>query len=99
MSLFDQTLTVIVFLRSSISVELPAGQWNLSDLYTNGYMFERSYTPSGVGDLFDTGEDVVVTKQQIKGQGRVMQLSLQSQEGKDLHIYGAALAGKSHGAF
>lgn len=52
------------------------------------YRFRRHYVPSGVGDDFDDGEYLVVTRNKVRGSGRVLSLKFGSEEGKDMYLVG-----------
>lgn len=77
---------------------LVQAQWNWANSlssYKWGTIFQayrhvRHYIPSGVGDLYDTGESVIVTKNKLRGIGRALSLKFQSEEGKDMRILGWA---------
>lgn len=79
--------------RSSCLVQ---AQWNWTNSANSGkwgnqfqaYRLLRNYIPSGVGDPFDYGEAVIVTKNKLRGSGKALSLLLQSEQGKDLRILG-----------
>lgn len=54
------------------------------------YRFKRPYTPSNTSDDFDNGEQVVVSKNKVRGNGKALSFKLSSEPGKDLQILGWA---------
>lgn len=74
-------------------------QWNWTNSVNSNkwtrpiqaYRLLRFYTPSGVADDFDTGEEVIVTKNKIRGSGKALSIKLESEEGKDMRVLGWAL--------
>lgn len=75
---------------------LVQAQWNWSNSLASNkwgtifqaYRHVRHYIPTGVGDLYDTGEAVIVTKSKLRGSGKALSLKFQSEEGKDMRILG-----------
>jgi hypothetical protein len=71
-------------------------QWNWANSASSGkwgsqfqaYRFRRNYTPSGSSDVFDTGEEVISTKNKLRGMGRVLSLKIESEDSKDLRLLG-----------
>jgi hypothetical protein len=64
-------------------------------LVVNGvmlYRLNRFYTPTGAGDLHDTGDSVIVTKNKMRGSGKTISLKISSSAGKDLRLIGWATA-------
>lgn len=67
--------------------------WNNSD--ANGkwgpqhqaYRFKRLYTPSGA-EPFDSGEQVITTKNKVKGRGKALSLRFEQEFGKDMQLLG-----------
>lgn len=58
------------------------------------YRHKRLYFPSGIDDTYDDGHRVVVTKNKLRGKGRVFSFKFSTEPGKDLHLYGwSVLAG------
>lgn len=62
-----------------------AGKWGRQ---FQVYRYRRPYFPSGTQDNFDTGDKLIVTKNKLRGRGRVVSLDIRSEPGKDCHIYG-----------
>jgi len=56
------------------------------------YRFRRRYIPTGSGDLFDTGEEVIYSKSKIRGKGKALSLNIRTEAGKDMHLLGWHLA-------
>jgi hypothetical protein len=77
---------------------LVQAQWNWANSANSGhwgtafqaYRLLRNYIPSGVGDTFDYGDGVIVTKNKLRGSGRCLSLKIQSVAGKDCHLLGWA---------
>jgi hypothetical protein len=78
---------------SSVIVQ---GQWNWTNLASAGkwtnkfqaYRHARVWMPSGIGSKFDDGEHVVVTKNKLRGRGRVLSLLFETEPGKDFYLLG-----------
>lgn len=62
-----------------------AGRWGTQ---FQAYRLPRYYGPSGATDPFDYGFTVVTTKSKLRGKGRALSLLFETEEGKDLHLYG-----------
>ena len=79
--------------QSSCKVQ---AQWGWSNSAANGkwgkefqaYRILRNYTPSGVGDVYDSGESMVVTKNKLRGSGKCLSLYIRSEQGKDMKLLG-----------
>ena len=52
------------------------------------YRYKRLYIPTGSSDLYETGQEVITTKNKIRGKGRAIRLHMSSSTGKDMHILG-----------
>ena len=74
-------------------------RWDFADSSANGkfttafqaYRHLRiSAAPSSLPSAFDPGYNVVVTKNKVRGSGKVLQLKFYSEAGKDMHMYGWA---------
>lgn len=71
-------------------------QWDWSDAITSGrwstereiYKLRRVRFPSNVDSDFDYGFNTVVSKNKLRGKGRVLSLRFTTNPGKDCHIYG-----------
>lgn len=55
------------------------------------YRLNRLYIPTGTTDSYTYGEETIVTKSKVRGRGRAVSIAIQSEPGKDLHIYGWSL--------
>jgi hypothetical protein len=52
------------------------------------YRLNRLYMPEDINDIYDDGVSVIVTKNKIRGHGRVVSFKFSTEAGKDLHLYG-----------
>jgi hypothetical protein len=74
-------------------------QWNWTNTAASGkwgsefqaYRYVRNYTPSGVGDTFNTGDRVITTKNKLRGSGKSLSLYIHSEAGKDMRVLGWAI--------
>ena len=81
--------------QSSCKVQ---AQWNWADSANSGkwgtefqaYRLTRNYIPSGASDPFDYGDGVIVTKNKLRGSGKVLSLKISSEQGKDMKLLGWA---------
>jgi hypothetical protein len=55
------------------------------------YRYKRHYFASDINDPFDTGYELIVTKNKLRGRGRAISLKFTSSPGKEMHIYGWSL--------
>ncbi len=53
-----------------------------------GYRQTRVYWPSNIADDYEDGHSVVVTRNKLRGRGRVLSLKFSTEPGKDFHLYG-----------
>ena len=91
---FQASGTDLVFTNQS-SCKVQA-QWGWSNSAANGkwgnefqaYRILRNYTPSGVGDAYDSGDSMVVTKNKLRGSGKCLSLYIRSEAGKDMKLLG-----------
>ena len=75
---------------------LVQAQWDWANSVNSGrwsrqfqaYRFRTHYIPESLDDTFDNGFSTVVTKNKIRGKGRVLSLKLSTEEGKDCRIIG-----------
>lgn len=73
-------------------------QWNWANHANSGkwgrefqaYRILRFYTPASENDNFDNGDDVIVTKNKLRGSGKTLSLKITSEEGKDMKLLGWA---------
>lgn len=86
---------------------LVQAQWEWTDSAAYGkwgkqfqaYRYKRAYFPSGVSDEFDYGTKTIVTKNKLRGRGRVLSLKLETEAGKDLQLFGWGMAIGTNGGF
>lgn len=79
--------------RSSILVQ---ARWDWSNSTSSGkwgrefqaYRYRRLYIPTGSDDDFDNGFETVVTKNKLRGSGKVLSLKFRSEPERDFHLYG-----------
>lgn len=55
------------------------------------YRYKRLYMPVDANDPFDTGFATIVTKNKLRGKGKVLSLKFSTEPYKDLHLYGWSL--------
>lgn len=55
------------------------------------YRYRRVYMPADINDEFDTGYELIITKNKLRGRGRSIAFRFSSSPGKEMHIYGWAL--------
>ena len=81
---------------SSIIVQ---SQWNWTNLAESGkwgsefqaYRHKRLWIPQNSSSGFDDGDSVVVTKNKLRGRGRVLSLLFKTEPKKDFHLLGWSL--------
>ena len=61
--------------------------------YRNG----RLYFPTGDADNFNSGDLIIPSRNKIRGLGHSLAFRLESEEGKDLHVYGWSFSLQSNG--
>jgi hypothetical protein len=52
------------------------------------YRYKRRYTPDSAADTYDYGTATIVTKNKLRGRGRVVSLLINSEEDKDMKLLG-----------
>ena len=52
------------------------------------YRYKRLYFPTDSTDTYDTGFSTIVTKNKLRGQGKVLSLKFYTEPDKNLHLYG-----------
>ncbi len=88
--------------QSSCKVQ---SQWDWANSSTSGkwgrefqaYRYKRLYIPEDVNDDYDFGFSTIVTKNKLRGRGRVVSLLISTEEGKDLDLLGWSLTLGSNG--
>jgi hypothetical protein len=104
---FLRTETGFVLDGDNLVLENPSGgtyqtRWEFSDSTNSGrwsssypaYRFRRNYIPSGAGDTFDYGFEVITTKNKVRGHGNALSLYIASESQKDMQLLGWAIAFK-----
>jgi len=89
----DDTDDFIVLNESSCKVR---SQWDWANSTASGkwgkefqaYRYRRMYFPEDADDSYDSGHRTIVSKNKLRGRGRVVSLLLSSEEGKDLNLLG-----------
>ena len=79
---------------------LVQSQWDWSNSIASGkwgrefqaYRYKRAYMPSSEADGFDTGAATIVSKNKLRGRGRVLSLKISTEPGKDLQLLGWSMA-------
>lgn len=75
---------------------LVSAQWDWANHINSGrwgrqfqaYRFNRHYFPSSLSDGFDNGFYTVVTKNKLRGKGRVLSLLIETEPDKDCYLLG-----------
>ena len=84
------------FIVNNESSCLVQSQWDWANSEAYGkwgtqfqaYRYKRRYTPTDVTDNYDYGTSTIVTKNKLRGRGRVVSLLINSEEEKDLQLLG-----------
>ncbi len=79
---------------------LVQAQWEWADHVNSGrwgtefeaYRYRRVYQPLNVSDPYETGFDLISTKNRIRGKGRVFSFKMTSTPKKDMNILGWSMA-------
>lgn len=75
---------------------LVQARWEWSDSTNSGrwgnqfqaYRYKRLYLPEDANDPYDTGFSTIVSKNKLRGRGKVLSLKFSTEPLKDLHLYG-----------
>lgn len=75
---------------------LISAQWDWSNSVSSGkwskkfqaYRFTRHYFPSSIDDHFNNGFQTVVTRNRLRGKGRVVSLLIETEPGRDCYLLG-----------
>lgn len=75
---------------------LVQAQWEWANSVNSGrwgrefqaYRYKGQYMPANVSDPYDYGYSTIVTKNKLRGKGKVLSLKLSTEEGKDCRILG-----------
>jgi hypothetical protein len=84
------------FIPSNESSCLVQSQWDWTNSASYGkwgrqfqaYRYKRRYTPDDVFDTYDYGTTTIVSKNKLRGRGRVVSLLLETEAAKDLKLLG-----------
>jgi hypothetical protein len=79
-------------------------RWDFSNSAASGkfgdqfeaYRLTRNYIPTGVGDPFDYGQEVITTKTKLRGSGRALSIRFDTSPGKDLLLYGWGMSAEGN---
>jgi len=66
-----------------------AGRWGNT---FQAYRFVRPFIPGAIGTAFDYGQEVITTKNKIRGKGKALSFKLSSEAGKDMYVLGWAIS-------
>jgi hypothetical protein len=67
------------------SNSINSGRWGPS---FQAYRFKRHYMPSSISDKFDNGFSTTVTRNKLRGKGKVLSLLMETEPKKDCHLLG-----------
>ncbi len=75
---------------------LVQSRWDWSDSNRSGkwgrefqaYRYKKLYLPDSPEDDFDTGFSTVVTKNKLRGNGKVLSIRFRTEPYRNLHLYG-----------
>ena len=81
---------------TNVSGCLVQAQWDWANSVDSGrwsrafqaYRYKTQFMPANVGSTYDSGFSTVVTKNKIRGKGRVLSLKIATEEGKDCRLLG-----------
>lgn len=84
---------------------LVSAQWEWANHINSGrwgkqfqaYRFNRHYFPATLEDEFDNGFYTVVTKNKMRGKGRVLSMLIETEPGKDCYILGWSMVISANG--
>lgn len=84
------------YIPSNPSSCLVSTQWDWSNSVSSGqwsrefqaYRFKRHWTPSDPSGTFDNGYKTVVTRNKLRGKGKVISLKMRTEPEKDCHLLG-----------
>jgi hypothetical protein len=55
------------------------------------YRYRRPYVPENSSDRFETGHLIITTRNKLRGWGKALSLRFQSEQGKNMKLYGFAI--------
>jgi hypothetical protein len=61
------------------------------------YRYRRFYLPTGINDVYDTGFATIVTKNRLRGQGRVCSIKFSTEANSDLYLLGWSMVMSTNG--
>lgn len=75
---------------------LVQARWDWSDSDRSGkwgrefqaYRYRKAYIPQDVLDTYDNGFSTIVSRNKLRGNGKVLSLRFRTESGKNLHLYG-----------
>lgn len=84
---------------------LVQSQWDWSNMASSNkwgrkfqaYRFNRHYFPETISDGFDNGFYTVVTKNKLRGKGRVLSLLIETEQDKDCYLLGWSMVMSANG--
>lgn len=71
-----------------------SGQWGRK---FQAYRFKRHYMPADISDPFNNGYATVVTKNRLRGSGKVLSLLVETEPKKDCHLLGWSMVLEGNG--
>lgn len=71
--------------RFDFSNSAAAGKWGTQQQV---YRLLRNYIPADASDTFDYGQEIITTKNRVRGSGKSLQLKFESEAGKDFQLIG-----------
>lgn len=93
------------FIPTHQSSCLVSSQWDWANSANSGqwgrqfqaYRFKRHYMPSDISDTFNNGYQTVVTKNKIRGKGKVVSFLIETEPEKDCQLLGWSMVMTSNG--
>jgi len=55
------------------------------------YRYRRAYVPTSASDRFETGHKLITTRNKLRGRGKSLSIRFESEEGKNMKLFGFAL--------
>ena len=75
----------LVSARFHWSDNVASNKWSTD---RQAYRYNRTYIPSNSSDRFETGAELIVTRNKLRGSGNAVSFRLAGEQGKNFHIYG-----------
>lgn len=60
------------------------------------YRYRRPYVPVDANDRFETGHLIITTKNKLRGHGKALSLRFESEEGKNMKLYGFSIVARGN---